>query len=41
MSQWEMIAAWIGVQEIEESKQLNECCKGSNIGGLGIMVEAK
>lgn len=36
-----MIAGWIGVQEIEESKQFNECCKGSNIGGLDIMAEAK
>lgn len=38
-----MMAAWIGVltQETEKSKQRNECCKGSNVGGVDIMVEVK
>lgn len=37
------MAAWISVviQEIEKSKQCNGCCKGSNIDGLDMMVEAK
>lgn len=38
-----MMAAWIGVvtDEIEKSWQYNGCCKGSYIGGLDMVVEAK